>query len=109
MLRYLSEIRFQVLAAIYPRFAHESGPIRKKQAIDVSKLKRLLCYESQHQSQSNEKSLVQFDYEKDVSNYVGTQNTLNELLDHVGGELTSKGTQDSGAMLYIDRYVYIYI
>ena len=32
----------------------------------MSKLKRLLCYESQHQSQSNEKSLVQFDYEKAV-------------------------------------------
>jgi len=39
----------------------------QKQAIDVSKLKRLLCYESQHQSQSNEKSLVQFDHEKAVS------------------------------------------
>jgi len=64
LLRYLSEIRFQVLAAIYPRFTRESGTIRKKQAIEVSKLKRLLCYESQHQSQSNEKSLVQFDYEK---------------------------------------------
>jgi len=54
------------MAAIYPRFTHESGTIRKKQAIDVSKLKRLLCYESQHQSQSNEKSLVQFDDEKAV-------------------------------------------
>jgi len=42
LLRYLSEIRFQVLTAIYPRFTHESGTIRKKQAIDVSKLKRLL-------------------------------------------------------------------
>ena len=41
-----------------------------------SKLKRLLCYESQHQSQSNEKSLVQFDYEKAVSNYLGTQSTF---------------------------------
>jgi len=51
--------------------------IRKKQAIDVSKLKRLLCYESQHQSQSNEKSLVQFDDEKAVSNYLGTQSTFN--------------------------------
>jgi len=48
-----------------------------KQAIDVSKLKRLLCYESQHQSQSNEKSLVQFDYEKAVSHYFGTQSTFN--------------------------------
>jgi len=56
LLRYLSEIRFQVLTAISPRFIHESGTIRKKQAIDVSKLKRLLCYESQHQSQRNEKS-----------------------------------------------------
>jgi len=65
------------LTAIYPRFTHESGTIRKKQAIDVSKLKRLLCYESQHQSQSNEKSLVQFDYEKAVSNYLGTQSTFN--------------------------------
>jgi len=64
------------MAAIYPRFTHESGTIRKKQAIDVSKLKRLLCYESQHQSQSNERSLVQFDYEKAVSNYLGTQSTF---------------------------------
>jgi len=62
---------------MYPRFTHESGTIRKKQAIDVSKLKRLLCYESQHQRQSNEKSLVQFDYEKAVSNYLGTQSTFN--------------------------------
>jgi len=46
----------------------------------VSKLKRLLCYESQHQSQSNEKSLVQFDYEKAVSNYLGTQSTFNPHL-----------------------------
>jgi len=79
LLRYLTEIRFQVLAAIYPRFTHESGTIRKKQAIDVSKLKRLLCYESQHQSLSNEKSLVQFDYEKAVSNYLGTQSTFNPI------------------------------
>jgi len=43
----------------------------------VSKLRRLLCYESQHQSQSNEKSLVQFDYEKAVSNYLGTQSAFN--------------------------------
>jgi len=67
------------LTAIYPRFTHESGTIRKKQAIDVSKLKRLLCYESQHQSQSNDKSLVQFDYEKAVSNYLGTQSTFNDI------------------------------
>jgi len=73
LLRYLSEIRFQVLTEVYPRFTHESGTIRKKQAIDVSKLKRLLCYESQNQSQSNEKSLVQFDYEKAVSNYFFTE------------------------------------
>ena len=45
----------------------------------MSKLKRLLCYESQHQSQSNEKSLVQFDYEKAVSNYLGTQSTFKSL------------------------------
>jgi len=46
--------------------------------MDVSKLKRILCYnESQHQSQSNERSLVQFDYEKAVSNYLDTQSTLN--------------------------------
>jgi len=64
------------MAEIYPRFTHESGTIREKPAIDVSKLKRLLCYESQHQSQSNEKSLVQFDYEKAVSNYLGTQSTF---------------------------------
>jgi len=78
LLRYLSEIRFQVLTAIYPRFTHESGTIRKKQAIDVSKLKRLLCYESQHKSQRNEKSLVQFDYEKAVMNYLGTQSTFED-------------------------------
>jgi len=64
---------------MYPRFTHESGTIRKKQATDVSKLKRLLCYESQHQSQSNEKSLVQFDYEKAGSNYLGTQSTFKGL------------------------------
>jgi len=64
------------MTAIYPRFTHESGTIRKKQAIDVSKLKRLLCYELQHRSQSNEKSFVQFDYEKAVSNYIGTQSTF---------------------------------
>jgi len=34
LLRYLSEIRLQVLTAIYPRFTHKSGTIRKKQAID---------------------------------------------------------------------------
>jgi len=50
------------------------------QAIDVSKLKRLVCYASQHQSQSNEKSLVQFDYEKAVSNYLGTQSTFKGVL-----------------------------
>jgi len=76
LLRYLSEIRLQVLTAIYPRFTHESGTTRKKQAIDVSKLKRLLCYESQHHSQSNEKSLVQFYYEKAVSICLGTQSTF---------------------------------
>jgi len=76
LLRYLREIRFQVMTAIYPRFTHESRTIRKKQAIDVSKLKRHLCYEPQHQSQSNEKSLVQFDHEKAVSNYLGTQSTF---------------------------------
>jgi len=65
------------MAAIYPRFIHESWTIRKKQAIDVSKLKRLLCYESQHQSQSNEKSIVQFNYEDYASNYLGTQSTFN--------------------------------
>ena len=68
------------MAEIYPRFTHESGTIREKPAIDVSKLKRLLCYESQHQSQSNEKSLVQFDYEKAVSNYLCTQSTFNPNL-----------------------------
>jgi len=46
----------------------------------VSKLKRLLCYESQHQSQRNEKSLVHFDYEKAVSNYSGTQSTFKGTL-----------------------------
>jgi len=55
----------------------------------VSKLKRLLCYESQHQSQSNEKSLVQFDYEKAVSNYLGTQSTFKgELLTRECSALT---------------------
>jgi len=29
---------------------------------------------------SNEKSLVQFDYEKAVSNYLGTQSTFNSML-----------------------------
>jgi len=76
LLRYLSEIRFQVLTAIYPRFTHESGTIRKKQAIDASKLN--VFYAMSHSiSQSNEKSLVQFDYEKSVSNYLGTQSTFN--------------------------------
>jgi len=42
----------------------------------TSKLKRPLYYESHHQSQSNEKSVVQFDYEKAVSNYLGTQSTF---------------------------------
>jgi len=65
---------------MYPRFTHESGTIRKNQAIDVSKLKRLLCYESQHQSQSSEKSLVQFDYKKAVSNYLSTQSTFNHVV-----------------------------
>jgi len=60
---YMSEIRFQVLDS-------------DLSAIDESKLKRLLCYESQHQSQSNEKSLVQFDYEKAVSIYLGAQGTF---------------------------------
>ena len=51
--------------------------------------KRLTCRnwnvfyaESQHQSQSNEKSLVQFDYEKAVSNYWGTQSTFNPCSSH---------------------------
>ena len=90
MLRYLSEIRFQVLTTVFPRFTHESGTIRKKQAIDVSKLKRLLCYESQHQSSGNEKSLVQFDYEKAVSNYLGTQSTFKGRVEHAQ-EFTVKG------------------
>jgi len=51
----------------------------KRLTIDVSKLKRLVCYESQHQSQSNEKSLVQFDYEKAVSNYLNTQGTFKDV------------------------------
>ena len=37
---------------------------------------------SQHQSQSNENSLVQFDYEKAVSNYLGTQSTLKQHYQH---------------------------
>ena len=68
---------FKFLTAIYPRFTHESGKIREKQEIEVSKLKRRLCYESQHQSQSNKKSLAQFDYEKAVSKYLGTRSTFN--------------------------------
>jgi len=60
------------LSAIYPWIRNNS-----EEASDWwSKLKRLLCYESQHQSQSNEKSLVQFDYEEAVSNYLGTQSTF---------------------------------
>jgi len=43
-----------------------------------------MSYESQHQSQSNEKSTVQFDYEKAVSNYLGTQSTFNPLSRRVG-------------------------
>jgi len=31
---------------------------------------------SKHQIQGNEKSLVQFDYEKAVSDYLGTQSTF---------------------------------
>jgi len=53
----------------------------------VSKLKRLLCYESQHQSQSNEKSFVQFDYEKAVSNYLGTQSTFKGLTRGLAGRV----------------------
>jgi len=56
----------------------------------VSKLKRLLCYESQHLSQSNEKSLVEFDYEKAVSNCLGTQSTFNHLDFEVDRRLTYK-------------------
>jgi len=56
----------------------------------VSKLKRLLCYESQHQSSGNEKSLVQFDYEKAVSNYLGTQSTFKGRVEHAQ-EFTVKG------------------
>ena len=103
MLRYLSEIRFQVLAAIYPRFTHESGTIREKQAIEVSKLKRLLCYESQHQNQSNEKSLVQFDSEKAVSNYLGTQSTFNPSYADTGCDL-----KPSSKHLFI-RYVAVFV
>jgi len=52
---------------------------------------------SQNQSQSNEKSLVQFDYEKAVSNYLDTQSTFNAPLpmscaalhvEYAGGENT---------------------
>jgi len=63
------------LSAIYPYIRNNS-----EEASDWwSKLKRLLCYESQHQSQSNEKSLVQFDYEKAVLNYLGTQSTFKKV------------------------------
>jgi len=61
------------LSAIYPWIRNNS----EEASDDVSKLKRLLCYESQHQSQSDEKSLEKFGYEKAVSNYLGTQSTFN--------------------------------
>jgi len=72
----------------------------------VSKLKRLLCYESQHQSQSNEKSLVQFDYEKAVSNYLGTQSTFNPARRHedvsTGAEQTEeKKTKKKKRLTYM--------
>jgi len=88
------------MTAIYPLFTHASGTIWKKQAIDVSKLKRLLCFESQHQSQSNEKSLVQFDYEKAVSNYLGAQSTFNPTLNLV--------SYSRGVHIYICVYIYIH-
>jgi len=57
--------------------------------IVVSKLKRLLCYDTQHQSQSNEKSLVQFDYEKAVSNYLGTQSNFKSNSAHVHEQVST--------------------
>jgi len=50
LLRYLSEFFFHVLSAIYPRFTHETQNNSEEASIDVSKLKRLLCYESQPKS-----------------------------------------------------------
>jgi len=72
------------MSAMYPRFSHEPRNNSEEASIEVSKLKRLVCYESQHQSHSNEKSLAQFDYEKAVSNYLGTQSAFFYLLAQIG-------------------------
>jgi len=119
LLRYLSEIRFQVLdsdlSAIYPWIRNNS-----EEASDWwSKLKRFLCYESQHQSQSNEKSLVKFDYEKAVLNYLGTQSTFNSSSGRslisvcTLAESTRAAFNKISFYLYIhlsiDLYIYLYI
>ena len=92
----------------------------------MSKLKRLLCYESQHQSQSNEKSLVQLDYEKAVSNKLGTQSTFKYVNFHVVyranqaeyairilvaacQKYVNKYSKCIGICLSIYLYLYIYI
>jgi len=46
----------------------------------------------QHQSPSNEKSLVQFDYEKAVSNYLGTQSTFNPPAEEDAEQKMTPGT-----------------
>jgi len=80
------------------------------------KLKRLLRHESQHQSQSNERSLVRFDHEKAVSNYLGTQSTFKptcppSFLKEAGElcvALKNAGAQERrAAYLYLSVSVYI--
>ena len=73
----------------------------------MSKLKRLLCYESHHQSQSNEKSLVQFDYEKAVSNYLCTQSTFNPTTAACAVVSDEPSSVEPG--LGVSIYIYIYI
>ena len=77
---------------MYPRFTHETRNNLEEASTDVSKLKRLLYYESQHQSQSNEKSLVKFDYQKADSNYLGTQSTFNPNRNSLPRNATANAT-----------------
>ena len=73
-------------------------------------------------SQSNEKSLVQFDYEKAVSNYLGTQSTFKTLIDLIctnSGKLetriylsislglTLNAYRSFNLYIYLYRYIYI--
>jgi len=76
-----------------------------RSAIDVSKLKRRLCYESQQQSQSNEKSLVQFHYEKVVSNYLGTQSTFKKESIYMNGPSGTRGQGSTWGYPEAFRYI----